>query len=299
MTLILSCATRDFVIQVSDRKLTRLLPNGTVEDVDLESNKAVVVCNTTVFGYTGLAELEGENTGTWVANVISEAKCVGALDSCQAIASKAAAALTAISCSNEAKRQAFVAVGWQTDRRWTATTPLVAFASNALGARGGWLPIAEREFTVRVHVLRRPRRFVFHDAGCRLSSALRADIEKTLRVAIKRKAGAGAVATLLASAIRSVAKTDPQVGRNLMVVCIPKAAVRQDPNEKFSVDLILQRAHQAGDLSLLSRQPRLSTMSFLTAPEGGTDTKDFSPHFVCGGIRMSNYHTVETHTTEG
>ncbi len=234
MTLILSCATRHFVIQVSDRKLTRLLPNGTVEDVDLESNKAVVVCNTTVFGYTGWAELGGENTGTWVANVLSEAKCVGALDSCQAIASKATAALSAISCPNELKRQAFVAVGWQTDREWTATTPIVAFASNALDARGGWLPAAEREFTVQAHVLTRPRRFVLHDAGCRLSSAFRAKIERTLRVAVKRKAGPGAITNLLVSAIRSVAETDPQVGKNLMVVCIPKVAVRQDQNEEFS-----------------------------------------------------------------
>lgn len=61
MTLILDCIARDAVFQVSDRRLTDAY-GGTV--VDDQSNKAVVVDGRVVFGYTGLATIDGQRTRT-------------------------------------------------------------------------------------------------------------------------------------------------------------------------------------------------------------------------------------------
>lgn len=53
MTLVLSVVTREYVAQVSDRRLTRL--SG--EIAEDRANKAVVSCGHFTFAYTGLAEI--------------------------------------------------------------------------------------------------------------------------------------------------------------------------------------------------------------------------------------------------
>ena len=190
MTLILSCATRDFVLQVSDRKTTRPLPDGTVETKDNDANKVVVVCNNAVVGYTGLAELDGEDTDVWLARTLAEAKARWAVDACHAIAPKATAALASVSYPATLKRQAFVAVGWQVNAAGYASSPVISYASNALDSHGKWSQAAANEFTTRAHVLTKPRRFLLLDAGCLLSDRRRAAIERILRQAVRGGAGA-------------------------------------------------------------------------------------------------------------
>jgi hypothetical protein len=52
MTLILTCLTKDFLVQASDRRLTRTV-GGKVELDDDDSNKALIYSNHFVFAYTG------------------------------------------------------------------------------------------------------------------------------------------------------------------------------------------------------------------------------------------------------
>jgi len=69
MTLILSLATADFALQVSDRRLTQRRPDGTLDILDENANKAVLVCHRAAFGYSGwrsLTELVQE--GGWRAS---------------------------------------------------------------------------------------------------------------------------------------------------------------------------------------------------------------------------------------
>lgn len=69
MTLHLALCTRQFVLQLSDRLVTR----GT-EPFDIASNKNVVYVarnGIVTFGYTGLAYLEGIPTDTWIAEKLT------------------------------------------------------------------------------------------------------------------------------------------------------------------------------------------------------------------------------------
>src|SRR5437016_4841959 len=72
MTLILSLATPEFVVQVSDRRLTTLRPGTTQFDiVDDNRNKIVDWGNRVVFGYTGLAQINGISTDDWLARSLA------------------------------------------------------------------------------------------------------------------------------------------------------------------------------------------------------------------------------------
>ena len=76
MTQILSCITRNYVLQVSDRRLTRRLPDNALaiyEDCESKADdqtKAIVVNGTMMFAHMGWAKIEGQNTNEWFATVI-------------------------------------------------------------------------------------------------------------------------------------------------------------------------------------------------------------------------------------
>jgi len=64
MTLILSCLTPKYIVQVSDRRLT--WPDGRVEDD--AANKVVVFHERASFCYTGLAQIGAQRTDEWIAD---------------------------------------------------------------------------------------------------------------------------------------------------------------------------------------------------------------------------------------
>ena len=70
MTLILSCLTPKYVIQVSDRRL--MLSNGQL--IDDHRNKSILVNGHMVFGYTGLASMDNGKTmnDDWFLDTLSE-----------------------------------------------------------------------------------------------------------------------------------------------------------------------------------------------------------------------------------
>src|SRR5690349_3601688 len=75
MTLILTCLTKDFILQASDRRLTREV-NRKVEVAEDQSNKALIYGNHFTFAYTGRAKLRDASADIsaidWAAHRISE-----------------------------------------------------------------------------------------------------------------------------------------------------------------------------------------------------------------------------------
>ena len=71
MTLVLSMASRDFVIQVADRRVTTF-KRGTVACYDDNANKQTIYCNRMVFGYTGLAKIGATTTDVWLTTGLSK-----------------------------------------------------------------------------------------------------------------------------------------------------------------------------------------------------------------------------------
>ena len=72
MTLVLSCATSDFVFQVSDRRLTYVSGPKKGQTADDEANKAVIVGHRMAFGYTGIATIGAQSSDVWLAHVAAE-----------------------------------------------------------------------------------------------------------------------------------------------------------------------------------------------------------------------------------
>ena len=64
MTLILSCLTPKFIVQVSDRRLT--WPDGRVADDS--ANKAIIFHDRVCFAYTGIAQIGAQRTDEWITD---------------------------------------------------------------------------------------------------------------------------------------------------------------------------------------------------------------------------------------
>ena len=70
MTMILTCLTKDFAIQSSDRRISRVVDNK-VEWYDDHCNKALVYKSQFVFAYTGQATIPVRKNGqtTWMSTI--------------------------------------------------------------------------------------------------------------------------------------------------------------------------------------------------------------------------------------
>ena len=154
MTLILSCLTEHYAIQVSDRRLT--LEDGSL--CDDHTNKAILVNGHIVFGYTGLAFLDkGKiSTGQWFVNALSEAykahPNVSLTTTSEFIANLATEEVNRLNISHELKRLAFVGIGWCKPHGQEALKPTYIVISNFHNADGRQLSQAQSKFSVSVFV---------------------------------------------------------------------------------------------------------------------------------------------------
>jgi len=69
MTLILSCLTHEYAIQVSDKRISNRADGSVVDDA---RNKGVQFCNQMVFGYSGPATIGTKQTDVWLTETLSE-----------------------------------------------------------------------------------------------------------------------------------------------------------------------------------------------------------------------------------
>src|SRR5687768_9667498 len=136
MTFILSCATKDAVYQVSDRRLTWLGGSAPGSVKDDESNKAVLIDGRMAFGYTGLAEVQGLRTDYWLAKLFGNVPTADLAAVAERIRSQATEAFSNMKVSNPRwLRHAFVGIGWGTYRSETELVPILVTISNALNAQ--------------------------------------------------------------------------------------------------------------------------------------------------------------------
>jgi hypothetical protein len=224
MTLVLSCITPQFVVQVSDRRLTK--PDGSLYDD--ETNKAVLFLGYSVFAYTGLAYVGQARTDEWLVDRLASAfqqnkPNAGAV--IRTIAAEASQAFQRIP-GRERKRHEFVAVGWGTfpaepDR----LRPSILRLSNALDETGKWLPLAKRHFQVVPTFLRDEEQFCFLASGQELCNTEEASIRRNLARSLAHGRGPGAVARLLTTLVRIVASRNTRVGRSMLINVLPIGAV--------------------------------------------------------------------------
>jgi hypothetical protein len=168
MTLVLSCITPSFVVQVSDRRLTKL--DGSLADD--ETNKAVLFLGHFVFSYTGLAYVGQTRTDRWLVERLGRAFQQSKPNAGAAIATITTEASQAFQRipGRERKRHEFVAVGWgafwaEQDR----LRPSILRLSNALDEAGNWLPQAKRHFELVPTFLHDEEQFRFLASGQEIS----------------------------------------------------------------------------------------------------------------------------------
>lgn len=225
MTLILSFLSRDHVIQVSDRRLSR--PRGsTCEVCDDESNKAVVAHNLVAFAYTGLAEVSAEtHTDIWLWDRLREAGAQNISATLRHVADSATLEFAKLRVRREQLRHAFVAVGWGRTGGDSGFMPFYATASNALDDSGTrWLPTARDQFrasSAMVLPASTPWHVVSH--GQSLSDIDRAALHRNIKSCARSNGlQPAAVIRAIANCIRDVARKNPTVGRSLMAISLPR-----------------------------------------------------------------------------
>jgi hypothetical protein len=242
MTLVLSVATPAYSLQVSDRLVSK---GG--DPFDPLANKNVVLRATDgllVFGYTGLAFLDGMPTDTWIADRISGGACaeIGwALAYGSFAVRDVGSSLLALSeplQGNPGFREyggEICAVGWQWDgKRQSALVRDVLWRLQGQGEKLRWSQLVPRHLPERGEVFR---------MSATGNWALSAETWQTL---LKRVAAAGgdwqSVEMILVEAIRSAAERSPgTIGAHCMPILarpwmFPNALVKLLPENPHHRD---------------------------------------------------------------
>src|SRR5436190_12471273 len=116
MTLILTCLTREYVVQVSDRRLTLLRGPSRGEIAEFEQTKTVVYKWGAVIGYTGLADIGPEaRTDVWIVEEVRRTQSITAMHDALAIGAAAELEGLASTVPSAHRRHAFGIGGWRSE----------------------------------------------------------------------------------------------------------------------------------------------------------------------------------------
>ncbi|MCK4829895.1 hypothetical protein KA005_79970 [bacterium] len=272
MTIILNCLTPKYAIQVSDRRLT--LPNGDI--FNDHSNKAIFVNGHIVFSYTGLAFIDGHTRNDdWfldvLANIYKEHPNGSFTTITEHIADRATETIRVLRISPTFKRLAFVGVGWgkSTSEADDRLRPIYFIISNTHGENGKWLTEAQPRFSVLPFTPSEEKRAMLVADGQPLSDDLRKRLRRQIDSCVAKEAGPRSITRLLIAAVRIVAATNPRVGRNLLVNCIPKDSV------------------QPGRLIFMGKPPTSTVPTFTYVPENTSIPVQYGPHVFGFGVSCS------------
>jgi hypothetical protein len=271
VTLVLTCITRKFVFQVSDRRVTYIDRHGNGTLADDNRNKLTVVCNELVFGYSGLAELDGRHTDEWLSDLLHEIVPYDINKVLAGVREGAEGAIAAVSHRKELTRLAFVVGGWA---RRSATLPLEPFVwtiSNALRDDWTWRDEGGSEFRVQAKHLANGEAVALVATGARVQRARYKAAYRALIRCEDHDAGPEAFLRVMAAVIRETATEDATVGQNLLAVVLPMAAAGRPAEMSAMLQLPLPR-----DL-----------VSSLHLPSPNLRGAGYAPNLVCNGYRSS------------
>jgi hypothetical protein len=268
VTLVLSYVSNDFVVQVSDRRLSR---GG--EPLPTEFNKAVVWCGLAVIGYTGFAFVDrrqrqpDDQVDEWIMEQLYRR------DSVESV-------LTVLEAESPAwvnrmpgawRAQAYSVVGWapQRDR---GVVPFSAVVSNFHDDQGRVSNATTADFT-RLLACPPPMPWFVGQVGEPLSLAEIRTMKKALDRLIGETVAPDRVANVLVQIVRMVAARVPErVGGAVMVSCLPRPT------------------SAAPNIFLTERRgrPTMDTATFFYRGEDRDDSQAYGPLLVCGEKGLSD-----------
>jgi hypothetical protein len=288
MTLILSLATPEFVVQVADRKL---INQKTRQTKDTNTNKMVLFCNRATFGYTGLAQISDVSTDEWLWQTISEMKEESLSATLDHVADRATEVFRGIRYPAAWKKLAFVGVGWTRSDVDAPFYPIICRVSNFHDAQVAGLAEARPQFTVRFSVFRPPGSpWGWLETGASLTKAETVWLDRQLKRCAAKVTGPRPVVVLFAHLIRSVAARNTDVGKNLLAAVIAKGAAGLDTVflSTFGGRAGFVMGKTGKDRSEAMRPGR--AMVFLDIPADRTDGVQYGPRVACPeyGVAMGN-----------
>jgi hypothetical protein len=285
MTLILSCATPDYVFQVSDRRLTAM----TGDAFDDENNKAVVIGGRLAFGYTGHSQVHGMKTDDWLVATARSVPTQNLRLVCEHIRDGASAHFARIRPRwvrtfghAGALRHAFVAVGWAQYPGADRLEPLYVTVSNALDDHGDWRDEPERDFSIMDNPWgAMSGGFFIQSAGQTLAPEEKRAIWRHVRRCAKHSAAPGAFQRALIDAALFVATRREKrpghgpIGRSLLAICIPRVAAEE---------MTRSRVYRA-----IYGWPTPLVTTFLYVPLSGQTVEVCGPSFAGDGTAVTGF----------
>lgn len=274
MTLVLSVGTPDCLYQISDRRLTR--PDGSVTTDD--ENKAAIWFGRMVFGYSGLAQIDGQPTDRWFAFTEGDAPERTQLQSVlDHVRDAATAQFARLNIDKRFKRLAIVGLGWLRPSEGAPLTPIECTITNAQTEDGRWLTEAQPSFmTVCRHFAYSDRGFGMFGTGVEVSKALGKETWRTVDRCLKHSSAPEAVIFALVRCMHRLADHYPTIGKSLMAMTLPKAVVER------------------GEQGIRAALPSLDAASFVYIPQSRSPEKLvwFAPNVVgptgtIAGVRIT------------
>ncbi len=270
MTLVLSCTTRDYVIQVSDRRLVCQVGNR-VDVQEDNANKVTLFNQRIAFAYTGLAEIDGKRTDKWLVDVLAAAGHSSLVDACSMIESSATDAFRRMHLPSGVKRHAFVGVGWTLSAVNNQYRAITCTITNAQSKQGEWLSEAQGEFRTWNRILPESNLFQLEVTGQPIEKTTRVDLERQIKSCVGRRTSPKPIARLLVNKVREAAVRNDKIGQNLLVVSLPKSAIPH------------------GQFVFINAPPEKEEMTFLYMPTGKDDGIQYGPNLVYGGLRFQDF----------
>lgn len=274
MTLILSAISPKWAMQASDRRVTVLNIADEVVGAKDERNKAVFVAERMTFAYTGHADIGGTDTAesfqAQLGRVMSEGRSVD--DALREAAEMAAQYFRALPPHVEERSHAFVGVGWTADEI-QSRVPFIVCLSNSIGHDGEWLARPGTDFHMHRETLRPPDPISLFVAPPLLSDEAVGHLAARIGSRLRESDDPASVARMLIQAIRDEAQTNSDVGKGIMVNCLPRAP-----------------GPPTGDVMLIGGLPQLDVRTFTYIPHGDWEGQYLGPLLVSSdGSQMGGF----------
>jgi hypothetical protein len=286
MTLVISVATPEFVLQVSDRRLTSL--GGEQEPIDDQSNKQTVFGNRMVFGYTGLARIKDTSTVDWLGNVLASCPIESPLKTFNRLRDEATTAFRTIKVCQEHKKLAFVGVGWTQVGSDSLLLPFLCRVSNYHDRSDMPLPRANDEFDHNYQFCDPSSypgtNWTWNETGA-TPDPMKKALVRGLRQCIKKRVGPNPFLNYVMEAMRKVSAKNNTVGSNFMAVLIPKSTALQGPAVMAAVGGFAFIGNTTDPVKIVTQMEKIYSKYF---PSGAYEGIDFAPNLISGGMAITN-----------
>jgi len=285
LTLILSLASQDFVIQVADRRLTNKVGGRTSQD----DNKVVLFCNQMAFAYTGLAEIGNTKTDKWLVTELGKLQSRSLSDAILAIRDLSTEAFRKIRLPQDWKRHAFVGAGFIENGTGGFNSCLVRI-SNFYDRHGMYLPVIRDEFEISYITCETDTNYVYLATGYPLERQEDVQLQRRIRDIGRRRLGPIPVLRTFVDMIRGVSKrlNNKWVGKSLLVIFMPANTINHDciwvGGKTFKIMLSGPRTKERS----MTEDEYLYNPSegpeFLALPEGANDPVFNGPRIAAPGL---------------